>query len=96
MMSVSRPQKATFAVLLGAVLCLAQSLAVAHAYQHDLGSAVDAPCASCVIGGQLAAGCDDNGGDAAPRPGITAQHSREQLPLRTLIIPAAKQRGPPA
>lgn len=91
----SRPQKAIFAVVLGAMLFMAQSLAVAHAYQHDFSAPVDATCASCVIAGQLAAGCADSVGDCAPQLDIATHDIREQLPLRTVIIPAAKQRGPP-
>jgi len=43
-MSVSRPQLRLPAALLGGLLFVAQTLAVAHADQHNLGAAVYATC----------------------------------------------------
>lgn len=96
MTTVSRPQKHRLAVLLGTLLFVAQTLAVAHVYQHELGAPVDAPCASCVIGGQLASGCDDNAGERAPAIDVDDHEVFEHLPFGNVSIQAAKQRGPPA
>lgn len=93
---VSRPQKARLAALLGMLLLVAQSLAVAHAYQHDPGAAVDATCASCIIGGQLANGCADSAGDCAPDLDAVSHEVGKPTSFNTIAIPAAKQRGPPA
>ncbi len=93
---VSRPQKGRLAALLGMLLFVAQSLAVAHAYQHDPGSAVDTTCASCIIGGQLANGCADTAGECAPDLDVVSHEVGEQYVFDTIAIPAAKQRGPPA
>ena len=93
---VSRPSAGRLAALLGALLLVAQSLAVAHAYQHDPGSAVETTCASCVIGGQLANACADSASDRVPGLDVVSHEAREQFSFDTIIIPAARQRGPPA
>ncbi len=93
---VSRPQKGRLAALFGMLLIVAQSLAVAHAYQHDPGAAVDATCASCIIGGQLANGCADSTGECAPELGVVSHEVGEQTSFDTIAIPASRQRGPPA
>lgn len=93
---VSRPQKGRLVALLGMLLFVAQSLAVAHAYEHDPGSTVDTTCASCIIGGQLANGCADAGGECAPDLDVVSPEVGEQYSVDTITILAAKQRGPPA
>lgn len=93
---VSRPFAGRFAALIGVLLLAAQSLALAHAYQHDPGSAVETTCASCVIGGQLANACADSASDRVPGLDAVSHEACDQISFDTVIIPAAKQRGPPA
>lgn len=81
--------------MLGVLLLVAQSLAVAHTYQHEFGSPVDKTCASCVIGGQLANVCADTAGDSRVHVDIVLHEVRAHSPFDTAIIPAANQRGPP-
>lgn len=83
------------AVLLGALLLVAQSLAVAHAYQHDLGSPVDATCGSCVLAGQLSSGCADSANDREPEIALERHEVRTRALFRAVTLAAARQRGPP-
>lgn len=96
MTQVSRPHPRRLSALLGLLLLVAQSLALAHAYQHDIASPVDNTCASCVIGGQLAHGCADTASDCAPGTVVASHEVRTRIAFDTVIIPAANQRGPPA
>lgn len=77
------------------LLFVAQTLAVTHAYQHDLGTPVDTSCASCIVSGQLASGCADSAADHAPATDVGVHEICEYRPTGNANVPAAKQRGPP-
>jgi len=76
-------------------LVVAQTGALAHAYQHDPGTLQDTTCASCVSAGELTSACLDSGIAAD----ISAFHScletDQQVPIESIATLSARQRGPP-
>lgn len=81
--------------VLAVVLLVAQSGALAHAYEHDPGSPQDQVCSTCIAGQAVGSAC----ADSAPHFEVPAYKSTagpEQVSaLIYAHIPLARQRAPP-
>jgi hypothetical protein len=89
------PVKSTSAAL-AIVLLIAQTGALAHAYEHNPGSPLAQVCASCIAGQALGAACVDS----EPHFGMPVYKS---IPVQQLVsvyasvqIPLTRQRAPPS
>lgn len=78
-----------------ALLIVAQTGAIAHAYEHEPEILQDATCVSCIALNQLSAACVDSGfrHDCAP-PGCDHDTARH-VPGESICPLTCRQRGPP-
>jgi hypothetical protein len=80
---------------LALVLVTAQAGAIAHSYEHDLGTPQDSTCALCLTANQLLSGTVDSGADAPVLyPGVHFG-SQQMLPTEVVCRYSPRQRGPP-
>jgi len=82
-------------LVLALLLLVAQGSALAHVFEHDLGSLQNQACAMCVATNQLDTGCFD-----LPAIAILDHQLSSPTKLQTPIFKAvhilhARQRGPP-
>lgn len=86
---------ATYLVL-ALLLVVAQTIALAHAYQHEAGSPQQQICSSCVSASQLSSACIDSGETleitASPAE-LIATAQTVPVSRHTLVT---RQRGPPS
>ena len=87
----NKPVSAVLAV----VLLIAQTGALAHAYEHDPGSPQDQVCSTCIAGQVLGSACVDSSpyfdGDT-----YRSQSGDNYVPaIASIHIPLARQRAPP-
>jgi hypothetical protein len=82
-------------LLLALLLVAAQTSALAHAYEHEVGSSPNQACTACVTAGQLAAACVDN--PAAITVSIFSAPLNQldiafKISINAIVV---RQRGPP-
>jgi hypothetical protein len=82
--------------LLALLLLTAQTAALAHAYQHELGTPQNQACTACVTAGQLASACVDNNQYVETAPLRSPQNQRITGALCSIDAIVVRQRGPPA
>ncbi len=83
-------------LLLALLLVAAQTSALAHAYEHEIGTPQNQACAACVTAGQLASACVDNPAAMAVRAfssPLNDQTVNSSVSIDALVV---RQRGPPA
>ena len=83
-------------LILALLLVGAQSAALAHAYEHDLGTAQNQACATCVTASQLSAASVDHSAPADSffgRSSFNGTFAESFASIHTLTV---RQRGPPA
>ena len=81
--------------MLIALLIGAQTISIAHAYEHDPESTQGTACATCVSANQLEAAAVDNGQATAPR-GFKTVVSSDHATRNTIVdLYAPRERGPP-
>jgi hypothetical protein len=93
--SINRFGKA-FSALLFALLISAQTLSIAHAYEHDPGSLGETACTTCASFGQHIAVAVDTGQPVVQQGFSPIRRGACALPLAGRIADQARQRGPPA
>ncbi|MDH3546114.1 MAG: hypothetical protein OEN22_03395 [Gammaproteobacteria bacterium] len=77
------------------LLIIAQTGAIAHAYEHELGTFQDQVCASCVSASHVLSACLDHGVQPDSQP-FAAYFSPESVQRgHSIAVVSAKQRGPP-
>jgi len=87
----NRPASAALAIL----LLIAQTGALAHAYEHEPGSPQDQVCSTCVAGQALGSACVDSP-PHFETPGSSSNASAHQFAaFATVDVPLARQRAPP-
>jgi hypothetical protein len=82
-------------ILLAVLLVTAQTAALAHAYQHEIGTPQNQACSTCLTAGQLASACVDN--PQIVDTGLFKSPLHQQIASASCSINAivARQRGPP-
>lgn len=83
-------------LMLAVLLVIAQTSALAHAYEHDIGAPQNQTCTACVTANQLASACVDTmaitESPVFSSP-LNHQSTRISLSVESLVV---RQRGPPA
>lgn len=82
-------------LLLLLLMAVAQSGALAHAFEHDAATPQYQACAICVTVSQLDSSCVDTLAATIIADCRSCQPVTEALSLESLQVPVAKQRGPP-
>jgi hypothetical protein len=82
------------AVLIALLIC-AQTISIAHAYEHDPESTQGTACAVCVSANQLEAAAVDNGQATAPRGFKTVIGNDRATRSAIVDLHAPRGRGPP-
>ena len=77
-------------------LLLAQAGAIAHAWQHEPGSAQSKACAACASASQLASACVDNVQFARLQPMLSGPIAHHAARSRSTETVAFRSRGPPS
>jgi hypothetical protein len=77
------------------LLITAQTGAIAHSYEHELGIAQDTTCASCATASQIAAGCIDTGVVQDIKRFISGHDVGPYMPGNSNCALTVRQRGPP-
>ena len=95
MSSVFRKSRQIVSAMLIALLIGAQTISIAHAYEHDPESAQGTACATCVSANQFEAAAVDIGQATAPH-GFETVVSNDRAALSTIVdLFAPRERGPP-
>ncbi|MEJ2129580.1 MAG: hypothetical protein P8X81_12140 [Woeseiaceae bacterium] len=82
-------------VLLFALLLSVQTIALAHAYEHDPASFQDTACATCISINQLAAATVDHGCDQSLEAFKPILRSLQTILETSAAAVVPRQRGPP-
>lgn len=83
-------------LVLAIVLIVAQSVASAHAFEHEIGTSQNQACTTCVAASQLSAATVDSG-TVFTITDSTHDHVEASVTLfESLHTLAVRQRGPPA
>jgi hypothetical protein len=96
MNSVFVKSRRFISVSLIALLIGAQTISIAHAYEHDPESVQGTACATCVSVNQLAAAAVDNGQATAPRGFKSVFSNDRAVSIAVVELRAPRERGPPA
>ena len=95
MSSVFGKSHRIISISLIALLIGAQTISIAHAYEHDPESIQGTACATCVSANQLAAAAIDNGQATAPRGFKSVFSNDRTTPYAIVDLYAPRERGPP-
>lgn len=82
-------------LLLVVLLVSAQTAALAHAYEHDLGSPQNKACTACVTAGQLASACVDHAAATELEAFNSPLNCHVKSAHQTIAHIVVRQRGPP-
>ena len=82
-------------LLLALLLVAAQTTALAHAYEHEIGNNQNQVCTDCVTASQLASACVDNPATAEISAFISPLNRQEFSRSVSIFAIVVRQRGPP-
>jgi hypothetical protein len=95
-----RQGSGTSRIVLGTLLFVllvgVQTIAFAHAFEHDATALGDRPCATCINLGQLAAVAIDTGGVPGPVFFQPVRVGYYAVTVAVATLQSPNQRGPPA
>lgn len=82
-------------LILALLLIFSQTAALAHAYEHDVGSPQSQACAACVTAGQLASACVSHPAATELEAFNSILNCNVASTLQSIAHIVVRQRGPP-